>query len=99
MRFTVRPVGSPESSREGFGGSSVHLPPEWLTEWIANKGRYALLSCGHKEDINHNTILVVGRDHSILCAQCDEWSTVEKRLTFNEYVDLPPHVIPDEPLF
>lgn len=84
----VRP--SIPHSPQGSGGGS-HVRADWIRDWLANKGRYVALSCGHQTDLNHNcTTIIVRDDYQVICTECDDWAKVVKQLTLGEYVGLPP---------
>lgn len=100
LRKPVQNQGSaPHSSGSLLGKSHG----SWFTEWLENKGKYVLLACGHKADLNDkgqtNLIGAKRGDMLTICVKCWQFSRVTKHITFNEYRDIPTAVIPDEPLF
>jgi len=101
-----RPTTSNPGSAPHSPGSSVGKPtgrPEWLKDWIADKGRWVLLECGDKADLNDRGQLhLVGEkkgDLLVICERCWQISKVARHLSYKEYRGLPTAVIPDEPLF
>lgn len=75
-------------------------------DWIANKGKYVLLACGHKvdlkwrgqvtleglEDTNKNDVLTN-------CEPCGKFVAIVRGLSYSEFRGVPTAVIPGEPLF
>jgi len=87
-------------------GSSVGKPtgrPEWLKDWIADKGKWVVLQCGNKIDLNERgQILLVGQkkgDLLTICEKCWLFCAVERHISYSEYRGIPTAVIPEEPLF
>lgn len=96
MKITRR--GAPGRLPPGVGRSTR---PQWLIEWLKDQGRYVLLKCGHKEDLNmRGTAVIVGNDDAVACDQCRQWVQVEKSIGLLEYMGI---VIPpkqnDTPMF
>jgi hypothetical protein len=85
------------------GGSGVHQRPDWVKEWIANKGQYVTLECGHREDLKNRTLMIKvfgGNDKAVWCYDCEDMSTVVKAIGLYEYhFGYPAPAIPDNPLF
>lgn len=94
-------------------GSAPHSPgsftgkppgrPGWLKDWIASKGKYVLLVCGHKADLNdRGQTTLEGEtkgDLLTICCHCWQIVAVERHINWNEYTGTPTATIPDEPLF
>lgn len=98
MKF-VRPTAAPRApgARGAFASPGR---PQWLIDWIADKGKFVKLACGHNEDLNDRCLIVVGKDHAVLCERCNTWTTVEKSINLYEYhTGKEPPVQPDEPPF
>jgi len=106
-----RPSNTPKSG-DSSGYSAGPLPantnwdkpkPGWLKDWIADKGRWALLKCGHKCDLNERgQILLEGEkkgDLLVICEKCWQIPKVARHLTYHEYRGIPAAVTPEEPLF
>jgi hypothetical protein len=80
------------------GGTSRR--PQWLQEWIANKSKFALLSCGHKDDLNGAVVIFSAFEKSeVLCSKCDAFVGVERSLTLLEYLGIPKPHYSEIPLF
>ena len=97
MKFrTVTVPDAPTGVRHGH----VNGKPEWLREWLANQGRYVMLTCGHKEDLNDSALLIIyvfgkhGKGTDILCEQCNKFVGVKAK-----WKQPPKQVIPNEPMF
>lgn len=106
MKFRVR-TERPAAASPATGRSRGR--PDWLTEWLANRGQYVKLSCGHLEDLNYGAILLLARfgadkGRCVMCERCNIWVDVEKSVKLEEYFAhrygiTPSSQIPDEPLF
>ena len=97
----IRPGDAPPPDR-GRGIAHPYKKHEWFREWLANKGRYVLLTCGHKEDINFRGILIimaVFKEIDVFCDRCNKWATIKSKISFMEYAEVPPLKESDEPLF
>ena len=97
MKFT-KPSYVPRDP-SGVRSSAPFRRPDWLREWLANKSQFVLLSCGHKEDLNHNTMLLIRDDHFVMCVQCDDWARVVESLGLLKYHGIPEPEETDIPLF
>jgi len=87
-------------------GSFVGKPtgkPDWYKEWIADKGRWVLLKCGHKADLNERGQIYLTGDKPgdilVICEKCWQIPAVERHLSYAEYRGIPTAVIPQDPLF
>lgn len=106
MKFRAR-FERPAATSPAAGRSRGR--PDWLAEWLANKGHYVKLSCGHLEDLNYGALLIIARfgiqkGRCVMCERCNIWVDVEKPITMQEYFAhrygiTPSSTIPDEPLF
>ena len=89
--FTKVPGGTP------FIGPGAHRRSEWLKEWLANKPRNVVLSCGHHEDLSIPGLIILKafgeKKVDVLCERCNAFATVIRHLK--------PKVreTPSEPLF
>lgn len=76
--------------------------PAWLKEWIANQRRYVLMICGHKDDLNDRSLLIIktfGQKHvEVYCETCNAFRAVKKTIGFREYSNIT-YRLPEEPLF
>lgn len=102
----IRPTaGAPLSNAQG-GFPPVHQShgrPQWLKDWIADKGRYVLLKCGHKDDLNDQSMIIIRafgkRQVTVFCERCNDFVHIDKTVGFREYANIHAAAIPDEPLF
>jgi hypothetical protein len=72
-------------------------PQNWLAKWLAEQGKYVLLSCEHPEDLNYRGVLIVG--DTVLCPVCEQWSTIRKSISLLRYVGLELQPTPDVPQY
>lgn len=100
----VKPSVSPSlgTSRDGLT-RTTHRRPEWLKEWIANKSKYVLLACGHKENIAEAdsaiTLIQTFKECQLYCWRCKDFSAIEESISFLEYLGIPKPEYPDTPPF
>lgn len=103
-RPKTRNPGSPSDSQGSFVGRPMKRP-HWLMDWIANKGKYVQLACGHKVDLKwHGQTTLEGlgdKANEVLtnCDRCGTFSAIERGLSWNEFKGIPTAVMPEEPLF
>lgn len=101
MRFK-KPFERPIPTSPGIGRSRGR--PDWLTEWLENRGQYVLLSCGHKEDLKYGHLLIIhkfGLDKGriVMCERCNIWVSVARPITMQDYFGLPALTTHSEPMF
>lgn len=102
----VKPF-EPTPGKKAGGGLRPHYPirPQWLKDWIADKGQWVLLSCGHKDNMNDRATIVIRifgtRNVEVFCerGKCYRFVSIVRLMKFKEYADIPNTAIPDEPLF
>lgn len=94
--------GSAPHSPGSFAGKPVGFP-DWFKEWLDSKGRWVLLKCGHKADLNERGQLYLQGakrgDILVICEKCWQIPAIERHLSYAEYRGIPTAVIPEEPLF
>jgi hypothetical protein len=82
------------SAPDGGGHGSSHRPqgrPEWLKDWIANQGRWVLLGCGCREDINCRGVMIIHiglAENEVYCSKHDLLSPIVKAIKLDEYWQL-----------
>lgn len=102
MKFIEKSASAgPNAPRSG---ASVHSRPDWLKDWIANKGQYVKLTCGHRVDLNERTVLIditkVDGAKKVWCYMHEDVYDIEKSIgVFEMHYGFPPPPIPDEPMF
>lgn len=109
MRFKAPYVPSdvPDSPPGDIRRERLHYPlrPAWLKQWLEDKGKWVKLECGHKENINDRSALVIlqktfgKKNIHVYCETHNAFFAVERALTFNEYRGVAAKPIPDEPEF
>lgn len=104
MKFIEARTGTAPDVRGGAGVHSGKAKPDWLKEWIANKGKYVRLACGHRVDLNDRTVLteVVKQDGAkrVWCYMHEEVYDIEKSIgLFEWHYGFPPPVQPEFPEF
>lgn len=94
----VRPTSDGGKKGSGFG-SSVHSRPDWLQEWIENKGQYVKLRCGHRLDLKDDrTMTKVDGQKKAWCYMHEDVVEIEKSIgLFEFHYGFPPPPTPDEP--
>jgi len=102
VKFKKPSVGpAPISPGGGIGRSRG--TPQWMLDWIANKGKWCLLSCGCKDAWDDRSMTILYRfgakSTEIWCDRCQRFVLWVKWIEFTEYKDIAPAVIPDEPPF
>lgn len=105
MKFKrpTQDLGSAPHSQGSFVGKP-NLRPDWLRDWIANKGKWVQLACGHKVDLKWpGQYILEGLDgvKEVVtnCEPCGQFSAIERGLSYREYRGIPTAVTPDEPMF
>ncbi len=102
LRRPATPGNAPHSRGSAHGNRPVGFP-DWFKEWLEDKGRWVLLKCGHKADLNERGQLYLQGakrgDILVICEKCWQIPAIERHLTYAEYRGIPTAVIPEEPLF
>jgi hypothetical protein len=96
----IRPADSPGKSSPTSRVSRAYKP-QWLREYIEDQGKFALLSCGHKLNVNERAVSIIIRRLGayVVCERCGEPMAVVRYMKFREYAELPAIVESDIPLF
>jgi len=98
---------SPESPAAPIAAGGSHSPryrrPQWLVDWIRNRGYYVILECGHWESFAEaDTTLCLIKTFEGLevhCIDCDGFCKVVNSLTLCEYMRIPSPVKVSKPQF
>lgn len=98
-----RPSQNPGNAPHSRDSAAFRPKPSWLREWIADKGRWVELTCGHKADLNERGQLYLEGEKKgdllVICEQCWQIPAVKRHLTYAEYRGIPTAITPAEPLF
>lgn len=103
MRFR-KPTLIPAPRTTGAGIGRSRGTPDWLKEWLANRGQYVKLSCGCYEDLTYGALLIIAkfglqREKTVYCERCNIFAAVRAKATSHEFFGLPRNHPPEEPLF
>ena len=98
---------APDDPASRVRSESIRYPlrPAWLREWLADKGEYVELACGHKENINDRSTLSIlqkafgEKQLHVFCERCDDFRHVAKSLGIREYLGIQTPENSDVPLF
>lgn len=96
-------ISRPQSNLEpGKGyGSGIHARPDWLKDWIENKGQYVRLDCGHRLDLKGEiTLTTVDGTRQAWCYMHEETVGIGKPIgLFEFHYGFPPPEEPDTPQY
>lgn len=97
MRLIKRGVAAPSDG----SGYSRGGRPDWLKKWIADQGVWCRLACGCAEDLNSQSLLIIGTFTSgeVYCERHDRFAAVKNKIRLDEALGYVAEKIPDEPLF
>lgn len=96
MRLTKPNGRSPGTPSLRAGAPPVHYAagkPQWLREWIADQGQWCLLTCGHKDNLNDRSMLIIakfgGKRHvDVFCERCNDFVHVQRLMKWSEYAGI-----------
>jgi hypothetical protein len=102
----IRPITDPSLSYRSRQGRvrPTRVPvvkPQWLRDWIAEQGQFVLLSCGHKDNLNDRSLIIIAAlsGTKVWCDRCETFAAVIRHMRIHEYAGLPPKEVSDIPLF
>jgi hypothetical protein len=100
---------SPDRHRGSGSHRAPARVPEWLREYIEDQGQFALLQCGHKENLNDKAVLLIvtlakitkqpWKNTQVFCERCNQFTGVDRHMKFHEYAGIPERPETDIPLF
>jgi hypothetical protein len=102
MKFRV-PSVSPRPDSPGTGGFRSRGRPEWLKEWLENRGKWLVLDCGCEEAWDEKSMTVLylfgPEEIQIFCETCQRFAKWKEWISWTQYLNISPAATSDEPLF
>lgn len=102
MQFKKAPESLADARSARGSGTPRGRRPQWLVNWIKERGYYVALECGHWESFaDADTTLCLIKTFAGLevhCLECDGFRKVLNSLTLCEYMRIPsPAKVSDPP--
>jgi hypothetical protein len=101
FRKTSDALASPAPAR--VSGYPRSRRPQWLVDWIKERGHYVMLACGHMDSFaDADTTVCLIRTFpglELLCSECEQFSKVIKSVSLFDYMGIAKPVNASTPLF